>query len=348
MTKICLKTKLNNFLVFTLVGSLLLFNSCQIQAKELNWHTNYKESIDLAKKESKPLFIYFTGSDWCGWCLKIQKEILGTPEFKELVNDKFVFVEIDFPLKKAMTPELFKQNEELKKNFKIEGVPTIILLSPEGKEIAILHYREGGGKAYAEYLLKLLEDEKNFNKSMQEVDKQSVSILKSLYEHALCRGRVQDARNILQVGLVHNDNVFFLKERYRNLLQERNLNDKEVQKVKKQLLAKDPDNAKHIHYDLAVIEFEFLSKNLRTMKSAQAATKPLQDYLALFGEKDESHRFRVEMIISQAYHFKNEVKLADHYAKASYLHAPDEHKPMIAQSIASFQQDSSDIGAAGD
>lgn len=50
--------------------------------EDLVWHTNVKEAIDLAKKEDKPLFLFFTGSDWCGWCIRLQKEVFKTPEFE--------------------------------------------------------------------------------------------------------------------------------------------------------------------------------------------------------------------------------------------------------------------------
>ena len=50
------------------------------QQKELTWHTDVKKAINLSVQESKPLFFFFTGSDWCGWCIKLKKalDILAT------------------------------------------------------------------------------------------------------------------------------------------------------------------------------------------------------------------------------------------------------------------------------
>jgi protein disulfide-isomerase len=317
----------------------LIISSGNLHADELHWTTNYQEAVAQSKKESKPLFLYFTGSDWCSWCKRMDKEILSTPDFIKLVGDKFVFVYIDFPEKKKLSDDIVKQNETLQDKFKIEGYPTIVILDPDQKEIAKLNYREGGGKTYAEYLLKILEEQKKFQNGMQNLNKLSSLRLQQLYEAAKSRARDDDAQKIMQVGLLQKDNLYFLKEEYRSLLSKRNFNEPEVQQVRQKLLAKDPDNKNHLRCEIAILDYEALSKNLSQMKTADTATKPLRDYITAYGSQDAEHQFRIEMIIAQTYHFKNQLKQAQMYAKASYKHAPDELKTTIAQTLVNIEQD---------
>ena len=95
------------------------------QAQELKWHTNVKEAVVIGNKEHKPLLLFFTGSDWCGWCIRLQKEVLKTPEFAKWANENVVLVELDYPRRTPQTPEIKAQNNDLQNAFSIQGFPTI-------------------------------------------------------------------------------------------------------------------------------------------------------------------------------------------------------------------------------
>lgn len=123
----------------------------------VQWSTNYEDSLQKAKKENKPILLFFTGSNWCGWCKKIDQEVFQSPDFSSQVGNSFVFVEIDFPTNAAQTPELAQQNKMLKEKFGITGFPTIVILDPNGTFVAETGYRAGGGKAYADYLSQFLK-----------------------------------------------------------------------------------------------------------------------------------------------------------------------------------------------
>lgn len=109
----------------TLLLLLLVIGSLTAQAQELKWHTDIKEAISIGNKEKKPLLLFFTGSDWCGWCIRLQKEVLKTPEFAAWAKENVVLVELDYPRRTSQTPELKKQNAELQQAFGIQGFPTI-------------------------------------------------------------------------------------------------------------------------------------------------------------------------------------------------------------------------------
>lgn len=103
----------------------LVLGSFTIQAQELTWQTDVNKAIELSKKSKKPLLLFFTGSDWCGWCIRLQKEVLTTPEFVAWANDNVILVELDFPRRTAQAPELKKQNMELQQLFTVQGYPTV-------------------------------------------------------------------------------------------------------------------------------------------------------------------------------------------------------------------------------
>ena len=119
-------------------------------AADLEWHTDLAKAQAQAKAEKKLVMLDFTGSDWCGWCIKLHKEVFSTPEFTEYAKKNLVLVEVDFPRKKAQSAEQKKANQALQNKYKIEGYPTLIVLNGEGKNIGRLGYVKGGPKAWIE------------------------------------------------------------------------------------------------------------------------------------------------------------------------------------------------------
>lgn len=105
-----------------------------VQSQELDWHTNVKEAISLGSKENKPLLLFFTGSDWCGWCIRLQKEVLFTPEFAKWASNNVILVELDYPRRTLQTAEIKKQNSDLQHAFGIQGFPTIHFVNGIEKE----------------------------------------------------------------------------------------------------------------------------------------------------------------------------------------------------------------------
>lgn len=104
----------------------LFFSAAYIlPAQELVWRNNLNEAIQLAEKTKKPLMLFFTGSDWCGWCMRLQSEVFKKPEFATWAADHVVLVEVDFPRRSALAPELQTQNRELQQFFQVSGYPTV-------------------------------------------------------------------------------------------------------------------------------------------------------------------------------------------------------------------------------
>ena len=119
------------------------------------WLTNYAKAQEEAKSQNKLLLMDFTGSDWCGWCIMLEKEIFSKPEFKEYASKNLVLLELDFPRRKELPAEMMEQNQRLAMKYQIQGFPTIVVLDSSGKELAQLGYMRGGPTAFIAQLEKL-------------------------------------------------------------------------------------------------------------------------------------------------------------------------------------------------
>ncbi|HEY2953390.1 MAG TPA: thioredoxin family protein [Verrucomicrobiae bacterium] len=133
-------------LIATLLTSWLAFT---VTAAELTWLTDLPAAQAQAKKEKKLVLMDFTGSDWCGWCIRLNKEVFNTPEFNAYAKANLVLVELDFPRNKPQTDALKKANEALQQKYGAEGFPTIVVLNSDGKMVWKQGgYMPGGPKAW--------------------------------------------------------------------------------------------------------------------------------------------------------------------------------------------------------
>jgi protein disulfide-isomerase len=139
-------------ILITLAATLILAG---VHAADANWQTDLPKAQAQAAREKKMVLLDFTGSDWCGWCIKLNKEVFSQPAFIEYAKTNLVLVEVDFPNHKKLSPEQKQANDALAKKYKIEGYPTIIVLNGEGRKVGELGYQPGGPKAFIAELEKL-------------------------------------------------------------------------------------------------------------------------------------------------------------------------------------------------
>ena len=112
-------------LLFTIVS----FTSFSQQI-ENDWNTDMNKAIQISQQTGKPLMLFFTGSDWCGWCKKLVKEVYKTSEFNTWAKKNVVLVEVDFPRRSKLSSELTAQNNSLKQIFQPRGYPTVYFAKP--------------------------------------------------------------------------------------------------------------------------------------------------------------------------------------------------------------------------
>ena len=112
----------------------------QAGADELQWKTDLPKAQAQAKQENKLVMLDFTGSDWCGWCIKLNREVFSKAEFAKFAKENLVLVEVDFPRTKKQTEEQKRANAALAEKYKIQGYPTIVVLNGDGKKLGDLGY----------------------------------------------------------------------------------------------------------------------------------------------------------------------------------------------------------------
>ena len=93
----------------------------------LSWYTDFAQARALSDSTSKPIFGFFTGSDWCGWCHKLQADVFAKEAFVVWAKENAILLELDFPRRTPQSPELVQQNQALQQAFQIKGYPTIWL-----------------------------------------------------------------------------------------------------------------------------------------------------------------------------------------------------------------------------
>ena len=148
-----LEVKTPRLFLFAVAASVLFASFAQAES---GWLNDYKKAQEEAKADNKLLLLNFTGSDWCGWCIKFDKEILSQPQFKDYARDNLVLVELDFPRRKAQPVDLKKQNLQLAQQYEVLGFPTIVVLNSNGQKLWQFDgYFPGGPEAFIAQLQKL-------------------------------------------------------------------------------------------------------------------------------------------------------------------------------------------------
>ncbi len=138
---------------FALLSILLLTgiqSFAQKAAKEdLVWYTDLNKAVEVANKENKPIMLFFTGSDWCGWCKKLQNEVFTKSEFKSWANENVVLMEVDFPSANVpQSEELKTQNRMLQQQFAVRGYPTCWFIKADKLKDGKVNFTQLGSKGY--------------------------------------------------------------------------------------------------------------------------------------------------------------------------------------------------------
>ena len=130
------------------------------QAEASTWETDIAKASTNASKAGSYLLLDFSGSDWCGWCIKLEKEVFSKAEFKDYAKTNLVCVLLDFPHQKSLSKKLKEQNAALAKKYGIQGYPTVLILSPDGELVGRTGYQAGGPKPYVEHLKQMIDKDK--------------------------------------------------------------------------------------------------------------------------------------------------------------------------------------------
>ncbi len=155
----------------SLLGALaLVVTPLSARPASSDWVADFDQAVEIAKREKKDLFVDFTGSDWCGWCIRLDKEVFAHQQFLEAAKQDFVLVKLDFPRSEAAKAKVPNpdRNRELQAKYGIRGFPTILLMTVDGQVYGQTGYQAGGPEPYVEHLRKLRTENRQALQRVQE------------------------------------------------------------------------------------------------------------------------------------------------------------------------------------
>ena len=147
---------------------LVAFSTHHLQADEASntdsessvpvWGIDFADALKQSKDSGKPVLANFTGSDWCVWCVRLKKDLFDTSDFVKFSDEALILLEVDFPSRKPIDPDLAAANRELAGKYGVEGFPTLLVLDANGEEIGRhVGYFKGGVEAFSAYIRSLTE-----------------------------------------------------------------------------------------------------------------------------------------------------------------------------------------------
>jgi protein disulfide-isomerase len=136
--------------------AVLLLVASAAYSQTAKWSQDYDKALVQAKNTGKTVLVDFSGSDWCSWCMRLEKEVFSQKAFKKYAKDNLILVLVDFPRKKHLPAGMQERNERLAQQYGIEGFPTVVLINAKGETIAQTGYQPGGAANYVNHLKELI------------------------------------------------------------------------------------------------------------------------------------------------------------------------------------------------
>ncbi len=121
-----------------LLSVVLFFSISSVLAQEtihINWQPTLETAIKKSKEENKPILVYFTGSDWCGPCINLDRSLFHTEKFKKFSDENLVLYMADFPMNKDLVSKENREiNKQLSEKYGQSSFPTILFIDDTGAE----------------------------------------------------------------------------------------------------------------------------------------------------------------------------------------------------------------------
>ena len=136
---------------------LVLFSVLLVAGADGTWTEDFESALKSAEGYGRPIFILFTGSDWCPPCMALEREVFSQDEFIAYAMENFILFKADRPRNIEQTEELREQNTRLFDRYEIVGVPTIKIIDYNGNILATTGYHAGGASAYIDHIRELLQ-----------------------------------------------------------------------------------------------------------------------------------------------------------------------------------------------
>ena len=129
-----------------------LLATSMLWAGGAEWIEDIEAAQEMAKAKNRPILVNFTGSDWCGWCKRLDREVFSQNEFASFAKENLVLLKVDFPKYRKLSKEKMRQNYAFANKYGVMGYPTIYLMDSSGRTILKTGYVPGGAERYIQHL----------------------------------------------------------------------------------------------------------------------------------------------------------------------------------------------------
>ena len=117
------------FLFISLIATQQTFSQNDYKASMEGWEVDLNEAYKKSVEKGVPIMANFTGTDWCGWCIRLKKSVFTTDAFKKWANENVILLEVDFPRRFKLPAAIANQNAGLQQAFQVRGYPTIFVFN---------------------------------------------------------------------------------------------------------------------------------------------------------------------------------------------------------------------------
>ncbi len=288
------------------------------------WSDDLDRALFRAQEDQKILVVAFLGDGWCPWAEKLKGDVLNSPHFLNRLKG------IAHCAAVTLDEEDSEHNKQMRSIFHIEQSPTLVLFDYSQEEIARLGFLPLSAQDYAAQVIELVE---NFEEVVAFLKNPKVlnseEQMAQLYINAKKLSSRSYRDQILQIGLKKEKGSFFILEKYAALLEKSKFKSEAVQKMRKELIDKDPDNKMGTQLKMAILEFQRLGFDVKGKESICKAVSPLVNYVQKFGKDDPDNLWKVEMMIAQFFFAKNQREQALAHAQASLQATPEKMKSEV-------------------
>ncbi len=297
-----------------------------------SFQTDYLKALEMGQEKELPILMFFNGSDWSGLAMKMKNEIFSSSEFEEEIADQLICVEVDFPRHHKLSDQATMQNQRLLEEYGISQFPTLVLIDPTKREIARMGYMPEGAKQLANDFLNLLSLDRDLHVLADKIETLTSEELIRGYKTAVELQQNKEIANFLEVGARSIEPAFFLVEQYRMLIEGDKANTAEAEAIRDRLFKADPNNELGHLFTIALLDFQARS-SLEKRLLPEEVIKPLEEYLASFGDQDKENIWQIEMMIAQVFLEQDEWRLALEHAQTAYNSAPIERQSEMEHSL---------------
>ncbi len=298
----------------------LLLSSFAFVHGEEHWRKEERLVCQIARRENVPIVAVFLGGRECPWSQKLTEDVIDHPLFLERMNEEAILWKITGD----------HQAKALEQKYAIAEYPQIVLLDPNGKEFSRFGYLPLNASEYLEVIFSTIEHFQEICLALEqnENDFQEAQWIE-LYQKAQKLSASYFKQILLNRGLKKEKGTFFHLERYAAALERYKWKHPELQKLKNELLKKDPRNLFGTYFKAALLEFQRLKGKSRIEKGL----KPLLEYVQRFKGKDPENLWKAEMAIGEFLLERKSYFEAIEHMKAALVIAPEEMKPQIAETL---------------